>query len=92
MFKLVYALLVAAIFPAAVLSFDSYPNEFVNSTYLVSKQYPTNTVVAQNTIVSWADQFAGLGPWSEFCKTNFDSKLMVEYRRYGKVRCSSDGR
>jgi hypothetical protein len=64
MFRPVAVLLVAAVFPVAVRSFDSYPNAFVNATYMVAKNYPATTVVAQKTILTWADQITEFGPWS----------------------------
>lgn len=48
----------------AVHSLTSYANDFVDPDYIIGKQFPTNTVIAQKTIVQWADQYATLGPWS----------------------------
>ena len=57
-------LLVLGALPTAVHSLTSYANDFVDPDYVVGKQFPANTVVAQRTIVQWADEYATLGPWS----------------------------
>ena len=57
-------LLVLGVLPTAVHSLTSYANDFVDPDYIVGKQFPANTVIAQKTIVQWADQYATLGPWS----------------------------
>jgi len=57
-------LLVLGALPTAVHSLTSYANEFVDPDYIVEKQFPPNTVIAQNTIVQWANEYATLGPWS----------------------------
>ena len=48
----------------AVHSLTNYANDFVDPDYIVGKKFPSNTVIAQKTIVRWADQYATLGPWS----------------------------
>ena len=57
-------LLVLGPFPTVVHSLTSYANDFVDPDYIVGKQFPANTVIAQKTIVQWANQYATLGPWS----------------------------
>ena len=57
-------LLVLGALPTAVHSLTSYANDFVDPDYIVGKKFPANTVIAQKTIVQWADQYAALGPWS----------------------------
>lgn len=59
-------LLVLGALPTAVHSLTSYANDFVDPDYIVAKQFPANTVVAQRTIVQWADEYATLGPWSTY--------------------------
>lgn len=58
-------LLVLGVLPTAVHSLTSYANDFVNPDYIVGRKFPSNTVVAQKTIIQWADQYAAMGPWSE---------------------------
>ena len=57
-------LLVLGALPTAVHSLTNYANDFVDPGYIVGKKFPSNTVIAQKTIVQWADQYASLGPWS----------------------------
>jgi len=57
-------LLVLGALPTVVHSLTSYANDFVDPDYIVGKQFPANTVIAQKIIVQWADQYAALGPWS----------------------------
>ena len=58
---------VFALFPVAfcILGFESYANDFVDPKYVLAKSFNTSTAGAQQTIVSWADQLAGQGPWSK---------------------------
>ena len=57
-------LLILGALPTVVHSLTSYANDFVDPDYIIRKQFPTNTVIAQKTIVQWANQYATLGPWS----------------------------
>ena len=57
-------LLVLGALPTVVHALTSYANDFVDPDYIVGRSFPANTVIAQNTIVQWADQYAALGPWS----------------------------
>ena len=57
-------LLVLGALPTTVHSLTSYANDFIDPDYIVGKRFPANTVIAQKTIVQWADQYATLGPWS----------------------------
>jgi hypothetical protein len=42
----------------------SYANVFVDPDFIVARQFPNNTLAAQQTIVSWAQELAAEGPWS----------------------------
>lgn len=44
----------------------SYANVFVDPDFIVARQFANNTLAAQQTIVSWAQELAGQGPWSEY--------------------------
>jgi len=57
-------LLVLGTLPTTVHSLTSYANDFVDPDYIAGKQFPANTVIAQKTIVQWANEYAALGPWS----------------------------
>lgn len=59
--------LLALAFPSAVLSVVfSLDNAFSNSSYLFNKQYPNTTAASQAKLISYADESAEGGPWSEF--------------------------
>ena len=49
---------------SANISYASYANVFVNPDYIVARQLPNTTLAAQQTIISWAQELAGEGPWS----------------------------
>lgn len=53
----------------AVLGFTDYANDFVDPTYVLSKDFNTSTAAAQSTIVAWADGLAADGPWSVMNKS-----------------------
>ncbi|KAI0048690.1 chondroitin AC/alginate lyase [Auriscalpium vulgare] len=46
------------------LQFNSYDNAWVDPQYVLSKNWNDTTVVAQQTIVEWADNLNAQGPWS----------------------------
>lgn len=52
------------IFSLPVRAFTSYPNDFVDPNYMLSRGYPGNTGGAQFSILKWADFLAAQGPWS----------------------------
>ena len=90
-------LLVLGVLPTAVHSLTSYANDFVDPDYIVGKQFPTNTVIAQKIIVQWADQYATLGPWSTclalLTSQGFRSVLKFEpLRCHEQDYCPTDGR
>ena len=92
--------LVLGVLPTAVHSLTSYANVFVDPDYIVGKQFPTNTVIAQKIIVRWANQYAAMGPWST-CLVLLSSSLgnFTEYfrlvlifepfRRHEQEHCSA---
>ena len=46
-------------------SLANYANVFVDPNYVLGKNYSSTTGFAQQTILSWADDSAQGGPWSE---------------------------
>ena len=72
-------LLVLGVLPTAVHSLTSYANDFVDPDYIVRKQFPTNTVIAQKTIVQWANQYATLGPWSMCSALSIEPGNSIQY-------------
>ena len=43
--------------------FSPYDNDFIEPSYILGKHWNTTTVVAQESIVQWADWLAAQGPW-----------------------------
>jgi hypothetical protein len=57
-------LLILGALPTTVYSLTSYANDFVDPNYILGRNFPASTAIAQKTILKWADQYAALGPWS----------------------------
>ena len=45
------------------IGFTSYDNDFIEPSYILGKNWNPTTVVAQESIVQWADWLAAQGPW-----------------------------
>jgi hypothetical protein len=43
--------------------FSPYDNDFIEPSYILGKNWNATTVVAQESIVQWADWLAAQGPW-----------------------------
>ena len=41
----------------------SYYNDFIEPSYILGKNWSKTTVVAQQSIIQWADWLASQGPW-----------------------------
>jgi hypothetical protein len=41
----------------------SYYNDFIEPSYILGKDWNKTTVVAQQSIIQWADWLAAQGPW-----------------------------
>jgi hypothetical protein len=48
------------------IPFSSYDNDFIEPSYILGKSWSNTTVVAQESIVQWADWLAAQGPWCTF--------------------------
>jgi len=46
----------------------SYANVFVDPDFIVARKFANNTLAAQQTIVAWAHELAGQGPWTVMSK------------------------
>lgn len=46
--------------------FISYDNDFIEPSYILDKNWNKTTIVAQESIVQWADWLAAQGPWCTF--------------------------
>jgi hypothetical protein len=47
------------------IGFTSYDNDFIEPNYILEKNWNATTVVAQESIVQWADWLAAQSPWCE---------------------------
>jgi hypothetical protein len=45
------------------VDFSSYDNDFIPPDYILAKKWNEITVVAQGSIIQWADYLAAQGPW-----------------------------
>jgi hypothetical protein len=41
----------------------SYYNDFIEPSYILGKNWSSTTVVAQQSVIQWADWLAAQGPW-----------------------------
>jgi hypothetical protein len=45
------------------VAYISYYNDFIEPSYILGKNWSRTTVVAQQSIIQWADWLAAQGPW-----------------------------
>jgi hypothetical protein len=63
---IVLSLLAIATLADLNVPFASYDNDFIQPSYILSKNWNAKTIVAQESIVQWADWLAAQGPWCTF--------------------------
>lgn len=65
MFLLVVILSLLAVrsFAKLNVAYRSYYNDFIEPSYILGRNWSTTTVVAQQSIIQWADWLAAKGPW-----------------------------
>ena len=65
MLRLVIVLALLAVCSLADLNvaFISYYNDFIEPSYILGRNWSRTTVVAQQSIIQWADWLAAQGPW-----------------------------
>ncbi|KZP15847.1 chondroitin AC/alginate lyase [Athelia psychrophila] len=61
--------IIFAIVPVLAVSYADYDNDFVDPSYILSKDFASTTAEAQQSIVQWADRLGSQGPWSVINKT-----------------------
>ncbi|KAF9781242.1 chondroitin AC/alginate lyase [Thelephora terrestris] len=87
--------LILGALPTTVYSLTSYANDFVDPNYILGRNFPANTAIAQKTILKWADQYAALGPWSVMNKTivppTGDKHTYMSWLPYWWPDCSNVG-
>jgi hypothetical protein len=45
------------------VAYITYYNDFIEPSYILGKNWSRTTVVAQQSIIQWADWLAAQGPW-----------------------------
>jgi hypothetical protein len=63
LFAIVLALLAARSLADLNVAYISYYNDFIEPSYILGKNWSRTTVVAQQSIIQWADWLAAQGPW-----------------------------
>jgi hypothetical protein len=63
---IVLSFLVIPSFADLNVPFASYENDFIEPSYILGKKWNAETIVAQESIVQWADWLAAQGPWCNF--------------------------
>ena len=67
-----------AIVPVLATSYADFDNDFVDPSYILSKDFPKTTTEAQQSIVQWADWLGDQGPWCSLlpfsCNASADHK------------------
>ncbi|KAF8237583.1 chondroitin AC/alginate lyase [Tricholoma matsutake] len=73
----------------------SYANVFVDPDFIVARQFANNTLAAQQTIVTWAQELAGQGPWTVMSKNvtppSGDKHDYMSWAPYSWPDCSKVG-
>ena len=70
------------------VAYTSYYNDFIEPSYVLGKNWSSTTVVAQQSIVQWADWLAAKGPWCTFHSFSFPSLLKSPLPQIGWKCCS----
>jgi hypothetical protein len=68
---IVLSLLAVSSFAVLNVDFVSYDNDFIEPSYILSKKWNETTVVAQESIVQWADYLTSQGPWCTFMSGSY---------------------
>ncbi|KAH9168059.1 chondroitin AC/alginate lyase [Lactarius sanguifluus] len=78
------------------IGFSSYANDFIEPSYILGKNWNATTVVAQESIIQWADSLAAQGPWSvttskPFLAPSNDTHDYLGWSPYWWPNCSGVG-
>jgi len=63
LFGVVSALLAVCSLADLNVAYTSYYNDFIEPSYILGKNWSRTTVVAQQSVIQWADWLAAQGPW-----------------------------
>lgn len=90
-----FLLFCANLVDAAAVSYASYANVFVDPDFIVARQFPNSTLAAQQTIIGWAQELAGQGPWTVMSKNvtppSGDKHDYMSWAPYSWPDCSKVG-
>lgn len=72
-----WALGALAIVPTtlAMFNYTDYDNDFLDPSYILSKNFNLSTAAAQQSIIEWADFLAAQGPWGSH--QSYDLSLCI---------------
>ncbi|KAJ3524052.1 hypothetical protein NM688_g8630 [Phlebia brevispora] len=74
-------------------AYVNYANDFVNPTYVLSKNFDNTTIPAQETILAWADQADIGSPWSvtnkSYLAPSGDPHDYMSWAPYAWPNCSN---
>jgi len=77
------------------VDFSSYDNDFIPPDYILAKKWNETTVVAQGSIIQWADYLAAQGPWSvtskPFLAPSNDTHDYLSWAPYFWPNCTGVG-
>ena len=61
--------------------FSPYNNDFIEPSYVLGKNWNATTIVAQESIVQWADWLASQAPWCPFIRFHFfgSSRIILPF-------------
>jgi hypothetical protein len=79
---IILSFLVIPSFADLNVPFASYENDFIEPSYILGKKWNAETIVAQESIVQWADWLAAQGPWCNFMHNYY-------FTPHSDVRCAA---
>ncbi|KAN0114323.1 Alginate lyase domain containing protein [Russula decolorans] len=96
LFAIVLALLAVRSLADLNVAYISYYNDFIEPSYILGKNWSRTTVVAQQSIIQWADWLAAQGPWSVTTSKPFpapsnDTHDYLSWARYYWPNCTGVG-
>ncbi|KAL4242367.1 dermatan-sulfate isomerase family protein [Abortiporus biennis] len=71
---------------------EIYDNDFIDPQYILSKNWSTSTLQAQQTIIEWANEVSNMGPWTVMNKSvtpsSGDKHHYMSWAPYWWLDCS----
>jgi hypothetical protein len=87
LFTIVLALLAIHSLADLNVAYISYYNDFIEPSYILGKNWSRTTIVAQQSIMQWADWLAAQGPWCTRIPPLYQNHhpLTLESSRFGNI-------